>query len=211
MILHTNIYKLIEQGEGLNLDFKFEISDSKKIARTLAAFANTEGGKLLVGIKDNGKIAGVRSEEEIYMIEGAANMYCKPEVKFSVNQHIIDRKAILEVSIEKSKNLHKAISEDGLWLVFIRVDDKTLPANKVFLEVLKRKNDIKPTFIKYSKSEKILIDYLSENETISLSKYCKIAHLTKPMAEEVLINLILMDIIDLIITEKQSFYKLKSF
>lgn len=61
------IEALIEQGEHQQLDFKFEVSDSKKIARTLSAFANTDGGRLLIGVKDNGAISGVRSEEEYYM------------------------------------------------------------------------------------------------------------------------------------------------
>ena len=58
------IEELIAQGEHQQLDFKFEVSDSKKIARTLSAFANTDGGRLLIGVKDNGAIAGVRSDEE---------------------------------------------------------------------------------------------------------------------------------------------------
>ena len=60
--------KLISEGEHVHQDFKFAISDARKIAKSLSAFANTEGGRLLVGVKDNGKIAGVRSEEELYMI-----------------------------------------------------------------------------------------------------------------------------------------------
>ena len=63
------IQRLISEGEHVHQDFKFEISDARKIAKSISAFANTEGGRLLVGVKDNGKIAGVRSEEEIYMIE----------------------------------------------------------------------------------------------------------------------------------------------
>ena len=68
------IYNLIAQGEHVRQDFKYEISDARKIARSVSAFANTEGGRLLVGVNDNGKIAGVRSEEEIYMIEAAARL-----------------------------------------------------------------------------------------------------------------------------------------
>ena len=67
------IHTLIAEGEHQQQDFKFEISDARKIARTLSAFSNTDGGRLLIGVKDNGKIAGVRSEEEKYMIEAAAN------------------------------------------------------------------------------------------------------------------------------------------
>ena len=62
------IHTLIAEGEHQQQDFKFEISDARKIAKTLSAFANTDGGRLLIGVKDNGRIAGVRSEEEKYMI-----------------------------------------------------------------------------------------------------------------------------------------------
>ena len=68
----------------LQQDFKFEISDARKIAKTLSAFANTDGGRLLIGVKDNGRIAGVRSEEEKYMIEAAAQLYCIPEIDYTL-------------------------------------------------------------------------------------------------------------------------------
>ena len=78
-LLTPNIYThLIAEGEHQQQDFKFEISDARKIAKTLSAFANTDGGKLLIGVKDNGKIAGVRSDEEQYMIEAAARTLLQP-------------------------------------------------------------------------------------------------------------------------------------
>jgi len=42
-----HIHRLIAEGEHQRLDFKFEISDARKIARTLVAFANTDGGRIL--------------------------------------------------------------------------------------------------------------------------------------------------------------------
>ena len=75
MKIHS-LEELIEQGEHQQQDFKFEVSDSKKIARTLSAFANTDGGRLLIGVKDNGHISGVRSDEEYYMIEAASQIQC---------------------------------------------------------------------------------------------------------------------------------------
>ena len=49
------IRQLVSEGEHCHQDFKFEISDARKIARSLSAFANTEGGRLLVGVKDIGQ------------------------------------------------------------------------------------------------------------------------------------------------------------
>ena len=51
MIHH--IQKLISEGEHQQLYFKFEIADAHKIARSFVAFANTDGGRLLIGVKDN--------------------------------------------------------------------------------------------------------------------------------------------------------------
>ena len=78
--LNSDLKKIIQGGENQQLDFKFEISDSRKIARTLVAFSNTDGGTLLIGVKDNGRIAGVRTDEEFFMVQAAAGMYCRPEI-----------------------------------------------------------------------------------------------------------------------------------
>ena len=82
------LQQLIAEGEHQQQDFKFEISDARKIARSLSAFSNTDGGRLLIGVKDNGRIAGVRSEEEIYMIEAAAKLYCRPNVEIGVQTYL---------------------------------------------------------------------------------------------------------------------------
>ena len=66
------IEELVAQGEHQQQDFKFLISDARKIARSISAFANRDGGRLLIGVKDNGTIAGVRNEEDIYVVEQAA-------------------------------------------------------------------------------------------------------------------------------------------
>ncbi|NOR86329.1 MAG: ATP-binding protein, partial [Bacteroidales bacterium] len=115
------IEKLIEQGEHQRQDFKFEVSDSKKIARTLSAFSNTNGGKLLIGVKDNGVPAGVRSDEEIHMLEGAAQLYCKPEVPLKFTEWQLNGKKILEVDIGKSQDtLVSAPNKNGEFKVFVR-------------------------------------------------------------------------------------------
>ncbi len=64
----------------------------RKNSQSLVAFANTNGGRLLIGVKDNGKVAGVRTEEEYYMIESAAKIYSNPPVSFTVKQWFTEGK-----------------------------------------------------------------------------------------------------------------------
>ena len=117
-----HIQKLIEEGEHQMLDFKFEISDSRRIARSFSAFANTDGGRLLVGVKDNGAIAGVRSDEEIHMIQAAAEMYCQPKVNYTTEEWEINGKTVLEVIIPKDDHTkHKAPDSQDNYKIYVRV------------------------------------------------------------------------------------------
>ncbi|BBE18826.1 ATP-dependent DNA helicase [Aquipluma nitroreducens] len=187
--MNNYITKLIQQGEHQTQDFKYCISDSRKIARSLVAFANTDGGRLLIGVKDNGRIAGVRSEEEYYMVESAAKMYSKPPIDFTTKQHHVEGKTVLEVIVEPSpEKPHFARDDDGKWWAYFRKDDENRLANKIMIEVWKRQKSPDGILINYSEDEKILLDYLATNEKISVSKYSRIAHLTYKKAEEIIIN-----------------------
>ena len=155
----------------------------------MVAFANTDGGRLLIGVKDNGRIAGVRSEEEYYMVESAAKMYSKPPIEFTTKQHFVDGKTVLEVIVEPSpEKPHFARDDDGKWWAYFRKDDENRLANKIMIEVWKRQKSQNGILINYSDDEKILLDYLATNEKISVSKYSRIAHLTYKKAEEIIIN-----------------------
>ena len=187
--MNSYITKLIQQGEHQTQDFKYCISDSRKIARSLVAFANTDGGRLLVGVKDNGRIAGVRSEEEYYMVESAAKMYSNPKIEFTTRQHFVDGKTVLEVIVEpSSEKPYFALDDEGKWWAYFRKDDENRLANKIMIEVWKRQKSTEGILINYSEDEKMLLDYLSNKEKISVSKYSRIAHLTYKKAEEIIIN-----------------------
>jgi predicted HTH transcriptional regulator len=204
--------KLIAQGEHQQLDFKFEISDSKKIARSLSAFANTDGGRLLIGVKDNGHIAGIRSEEEYYMLEAASQMYCKPNISLENIKWRENGMAVLEVIVPKgqSGNIYYAPDVNNNWKAYIRVGDQNLLANSVLLKVWKKKVKDKGTIIKYSDKEKWLMEYLNKNQAITFSKFCKLAKIPWFKAERILVNLVYFDIIDIDFTGQFVVYKLKA-
>ncbi|MCD4793304.1 MAG: ATP-binding protein [Bacteroidales bacterium] len=205
------IIKLIEEGEHQQLDFKFAVNDSKKIARSLSAFANTNGGRLLIGVKDNGKIAGVRSEEEYHMIEAASELYTNPKVNFNTIKHIIAGKQILEIIIKKSKDRpHSAPDEKGKMKAFIRINDENLLANGVLIKVWQQEKKDIGVKIHYNEAEKFILKFLSENEHITFSKFCKLADIKREYAEKIIVDFILLDLIEIVISDSLIFYRLKN-
>jgi predicted HTH transcriptional regulator len=209
--MDSHIKKLIQAGEHQQLDFKFEISDSRKIAKTLVAFSNTDGGTLLIGVKDNGKIAGVRSEEEFYMVQAAANMYCKPEIVFESKRWPVDGKTVLEIIIPKGTDYpYFAHTDPDKWLAYIRVKDENILATAVHLKVWRNKTHDRGILMEYSVKVKKLLEYLELNQSISLSRFCKTAFLPKSAAENILADMIYFRLIEMIYQDNHFVYRIKS-
>jgi predicted HTH transcriptional regulator len=200
---------LILEGEGQHLDFKYNISNAAKIAKSLVAFANTDGGRLLIGVKDNGNIIGVESEEEIFMIELAAESYCKPPVTVKMNPIEVDGKIVLEVEVPKSaEKPHYAKDENGKWLVYVRKDDENLLADKVLVEVFKRRKNKASTIIRYEEPEKLLLGFLKDNEGITFGEFVRMARIPPRIAERILVNLVSIGVVAVNMTGKQNYFSL---
>jgi len=207
----TNYIKnLISEGEHQKQDFKFEISDVRKIAKTLVAFSNTQGGKLLVGVKDNGKIAGIRSEEEIYMIEASAGIYCRPEIIYSTRKWIAEGKTVLEIDIPKGdKKPYMAKSPEGKWLAYIRVKDENYLVNAIQLRVWKNENRKKGVYLPFTEKEKLLLEFLEKHESIPLDDFCKLAILNRKKASDILVRLISINKIKIVYSGENIVYAAK--
>jgi hypothetical protein len=192
------IKQLIAEGEHQTLDFKFEVSDFRKIAKTLVAFANTDGGRLLVGVKDNGSIAGVRSEEEYFMVEGASRLYCKPEVAFKVKEWHTEGKRVLEIIIGKgAQRPYLAQDHEGRWIAYIRQGDQNFKVNRITLETWRRHKTGIGTTIHFRQAEMLLLNFLEQNTTITISKFRRLAGLTLAQAEHILTDFIMLGILEI--------------
>lgn len=192
-----NIKRLILQGENDRVDFKKTISSSSKIAKTLVAFSNAKGGSLLIGVADNGNITGIKEEEEEkYMILKAAREFCKPIIEPSFREIFVDEKLVLVADIRESENKpHFALDEQNKWWAYIRIDDKSVLASKVVLEVLKQTSKKDGVLISYSDSEKKLLAFLDANGKITLKQFSKLLRCSHKKAQKILVNLIVTNVI----------------
>ena len=204
------IKQLIEKGEGQQLDFKFEISDAAKIARSLVAFANTDGGKLLIGVNDNGKIIGIKAQEEAYMIENAANNYCKPKVDFDSRRWKVEGKRVLEIIIPKSDNYpHMAPDTKGKFKAYIRIKDQNHLANSLMIKLWTKQKSLDNIVINYGETEQDLMKSLTSENEADINLLKNKTGLNKNQLENLLSDFILMDIVEMKLTEDKIVFSLK--
>jgi len=203
-----NVKRLIFEGEGVSLDFKKKITSCEKIARTMVAFANNKGGRLLIGVADDGTITGVKSEdEERYMITKAAHLFARPQLEPVFEEVYVDDKVVLVVDITESEiKPHFALSEDGKWWVYVRVKDKSVLASKIVVDVLKRSTRGEGVLIEYSSNEKALLEYLEKAARITIKECCDLLKIGRRRAQKLLVDLVLSGIIRINTTEKEEFY-----
>ena len=204
------VHSLIAEGEHVHQDFKFEISDARKIAKTLSAFANTEGGRLLIGVKDNGRVAGVRSDEERYMIEAAARLYCVPQVECRMRTYQVDGRSVLVAAVDESD--HKPVyakDEDGRRLAYVRIKDENILATPVHLRIWQQSGNPQGELMEVTGREQLLLRLMEENESLSLSEYCRLAHVPRRAAEHLLAKLVRYGIVEPVFEGHKFHFRLK--
>lgn len=200
---------LIQEGEHLQQDFKFAVSDSRKISRSLVAFANTAGGRLLIGVKDNGAVAGIRSDEEFYMIESAAQLYAYPEIPFTTKTWEVNGKTVLQVDVEESERKpHFVKNHDGTLAAFIRIADQSIQAPQVLVRAWEKQRQPRGALVRYSRSEEILFRLLQEKTFVRVSDLRRKARISLREAEETLSNLILFEVISYHYVDHEFLYQL---
>ncbi len=202
---------LILQGESEVLDFKETISSSLKIAKTMVSFANTKGGSLLIGVRDNGAIRGVNNpEEEVYMLELAAEIFSKPEIPISIEQiETAQGKLVLKVEVpEGDEKPYYAKADDNQWWAYIRIKDQSVLASKTTIEVLKREGADAPLMVEFSTKEQALLEYLRNHSRITLKEFCKMVNISHWRARKMLVNLVRSGLIRVHSYEKTEFYTL---
>ncbi len=178
------IEDLIAQGEHQQQDFKYKVTDAVKLARSVSAFANTDGGRLLIGVRDDGTIHGVRSEEEIFMMHAAACKYCTPEptIQFETlhvptEPHGGRLRTVVVCTISPSAQRPVFALEDGRKTAYIRVADENIVASPVHLAIWRQEARLQGEAYADSPAEHLLLTTLAQHpEGLPLNPLLKAAN-----------------------------------
>ena len=159
---------LIREGEHQQQDFKYRVSDACKLAKSVSAFANTDGGRLLIGVRDDGHLSGVRSEEEIFMMHQAAYKFCKPEPSIKFDTFHVDGRTIVIATVPPSdKRPVCAQDNEGRMRAYIRIADENIVASPVHLALWRESQKPQGSVITYNDDIKKLLDVMKGRQTLN--------------------------------------------
>jgi predicted HTH transcriptional regulator len=183
------LLSLILEGEHQQQDFKYRVADACKLAKTVSAFANTDGGRLLIGVRDDGHLSGVRSEEEIYMMHQAAYKYCKPEASIKFDTYHVDKRTIVVATVPSSINRPIcALDEEGFKRAYIRINDENIVASPVHLALWRESQKSQGTILTYNDDIRLLLDILQKQQ--SLNQIVRISRIPRHKVITLLASLI---------------------
>lgn len=207
--MQLNLPELLRQKEGEQLDYKQRITSLEKIAKTLCAFANTHGGVLLVGIKDDHSITGVDPEEEKFMLQQAAEQFCQPEVALHFMEMEDDEeRTVLLVQInESNQKPHKCRNKQGVWQVYVRHQDKSIPAGKQLVKQLVQQFPAEVAVsAPLTKHERSVLEYIDIHQRITVKQLMVLLNFSKRRAQRLLHDMQGKGIVRVFEHEQEEFY-----
>lgn len=129
----------IAEGEGKTLEFKRGLPGDAKLARTLAAFANTRGGLLLIGVGDRGELFGApRPRETLAAVRRIARESLEPPLEIQGGLATLEGVRLVWCSVPLSPaRPHAALDAAGERELVVRVGSSNRRASEATLKALR--------------------------------------------------------------------------
>ena len=202
-----DLKNLIQTGESTHLEFKRTIPTAKKIAREIAAFANTTGGTILIGVDDNGTVPGIREYfEEEFLLFQAAYDHCVPEVPIEIELVHFGPVDVMVVRVPESSNKPIYNKNKKKRRVYVRRKDASMLASDELTEILKQQYSPEGVTFEYGKNEQMLFRYLNEYGEITVKSFANLINQTSYRASKILVNLVSADVLSLFTKNDEDYY-----
>ena len=162
------LLSLISEGEHQQQDFKYRVDDPCKLAKSVSAFAKTDGGRLLIGVRDDGHLSGVRKEGEIYVMHQAAYKFCKPEASVRFDTYHAEGRTIVVATVPPAdKKPICAQDEDGQMRAYIRIHDENIVASPVLFALWRESQLTQGATITFNDDIRKLLDTMQGQQTLN--------------------------------------------
>jgi len=98
------LFERIEKGEDLHTEFKEYLPSNEDLAKEIVAFANTDGGQIIIGVSDYGEIVGVSNLDEVLRrVDDVAYNRCEPPVTVLPETVKVGDKVVVVINVTKGE------------------------------------------------------------------------------------------------------------
>lgn len=202
-----DLHNLVQMGETAFVEFKQKVASPEKLAREIAAFANCDGGMILIGVGDRGELIGLETYlEEEFWLQKAADEECIPAVNIKVELFQHGQRDILIVKVPEAEQKPVYVKGHKRRKVYVRVQDASVEASDEYIEVLKHGSSTEGVTFEYGEKEQILFRYLKEYSEITVKEFSNIAYINTYRASKILINLVSAGVLDLFERDGKAHY-----
>lgn len=199
-----SIEEIIQAGPNSHVEFLKEIVDVSEFAKICVSFVNQKGGEIIIGVNEKHKIIGVNPEEQLNCV-AIVSQFVDERILFNTKRIVIQNKFILQVSVSKGESPVKLLNRDsGAQVYYIRLNEYTLKANKVFHRMLNMKKFNKD--VAFSNLHDVVLSCIEKN-SLSLSQVYKLIDLKPKIIDQIMAELLYMNRIDAQFVNKKILFK----
>jgi len=136
------LWEQIQQGESKTLELKQQLPRRDQIAKTVIAFANTGGGKLIIGVDDDRQVVGI-AEDDIFTLQDQIVSLiadgCHPTILPEIYTANLDGKLVLVVEVFRGNLLPYFLKHEGKASgTYLRIGATNRPADREYILELER-------------------------------------------------------------------------
>lgn len=210
-----DLKRYVSFGEGFHIEFKRRAPQPERLAKEVIALANARGGKLFIGVDDDGTIRGVRdAEEERFALRQALDAHCDPPVAVAIEAvEITRRREVLVVdvpeSLDKPHYLVNAVNGNGRARTpYVRVGHQSIEASREAVRLMKHQRAPRDVQFEFGDKERTLMRYLDRHEQITVEAYARLVDIPKRRASQTLVLLAKANLLRLHPDEKADYFTL---
>lgn len=184
--------ELVLKGEHQQLEFKKKSPEPYRLAREISAFANTEGGTLLIGVDDDGRILGTRdADEELFALHNALHLLTPCPQTEAMLVELDGITDVIVVEIREGSEKPYAIPDPvtGEKEVFIRKHAQSLKASREMKMLLRYNPGERNIRVELGPKETLLMDLISRDGYATVASMIGITGLPSLQVGRTLVHL----------------------
>ncbi len=192
----SDVKRYVSSGEGLHVEFKHRAPRPERIAKEIIALANAHGGKLFVGVDDDGTIRGVRdAAEETFAFRQALGAHCDPPVPYTIEAVPVTHKRevlVVDVPESRAKPHYLVGAENGngqARTAYVRVADQSVEASREAVRLMKHERAPGDVQFEFGDKERVLMRYLDRHEQITVEGFARLVGIPRRRASQTLVLL----------------------